>query len=209
MREAPETKIKICGLTRYDDIACVNQAKPDYVGFVFWEKSRRCVDRDRALSLREKMDSDIRAVGVFVDEDESKIIRMLKEGIIDLAQLHGRETEEQIRKIRYETGKPIIKAVRIQNGDEISQWQKTEADYLLLDGGMGSGKTFDWEILTGVNGIKIPFFLAGGLDANNVSEAIGRFHPYAVDVSSKVETDGKKDAEKIQEFVRRVRNEQR
>ncbi|MCI5700808.1 MAG: phosphoribosylanthranilate isomerase [Lachnospiraceae bacterium] len=204
-----ETKIKICGLTRPEDIDYVNEMNPDYVGFVFWPNSKRAVNIAQAVELRQKLRSDIKAVGVFVNEDTDIVIELLNNRIIDLAQLHGSETEKQIHDIRCETGKPVIKAVKIKSEEDILNWLDTEADYLLLDSGMGSGETFDWDILQRISGIGKPFFLAGGLDPDNVAEAVSCVHPFAVDVSSGVETDGVKDKEKIQKFIRRVRNEQR
>lgn len=204
-----EIKIKICGLTRPEDIDYVNEMNPDYVGFVFWPNSKRAVNIAQAVELRQKLRSDIKAVGVFVNEDTDIVIELLNNRIIDLAQLHGSETEKQIRDIRCETGKPVIKAVKIKSEEDILNWLDTEADYLLLDSGMGSGETFDWDILQRISGIGKPFFLAGGLDPDNVAEAVSCVHPFAVDVSSGVETDGVKDKEKIQKFIRRVRNEQR
>ena len=201
-----QTRIKICGLTRLEDITYVNEAKTEYIGFVFWPKSKRAVGDKQAAELKKSLDPSIQAVGVFVNETPERIIQLLKKQIIDLAQLHGEETEEQIERIRRETGKPVIKAVKIRTREDILAGIQTKADYLLLDSGMGSGETFDWNTIPQ---IEKPFFLAGGLYPGNVEEAVQNFHPYAVDVSSGVETDGKKDETKIREFIRRVRDEQR
>ena len=201
-----KTRIKICGLTRLEDITYVNEAKPEYIGFVFWPKSKRAVGDEQAAELKKSLDPSIQAVGVFVNETPERIIQLLQKQIIDLAQLHGEETEEQIERIRRETGKPVIKAVKIRTREDILAGIQTKADYLLLDSGMGSGETFDWNTIPQ---IEKPFFLAGGLYPGNVEEAVQNFHPYAVDVSSGVETDGKKDETKIREFIRRVRDEQR
>ncbi|MGN1378532.1 MAG: phosphoribosylanthranilate isomerase [Dorea sp.] len=200
------TKIKICGLISLQDVMYVNDIRPDYIGFVFWPKSRRAVDEAQAEKLRRKLDPSIWAVGVFVNEKPERIIELLNRQIIDLAQLHGDETEEQIEIIKRETGKPVIRAVQIRNREDLLTRLQTSADYLLLDSGKGSGETFDWSLIPR---IEKPFFLAGGLCPENVEEAVRKFHPYAVDVSSGVETDGKKDQQKIQEFIRRVRDEQR
>ena len=193
-------------MTRLEDITYVNEAKPEYIGFVFWPKSKRSVGDEQAAELKKSLDPSIQAVGVFVNETPERIIQLLKKQIIDLAQLHGEETEEQIERIRRETGKPVIKAVKIRTREDILAGIQTKADYLLLDSGMGSGETFDWNTIPQ---IEKPFFLAGGLYPGNVEEAVQNFHPYAVDVSSGVETDGKKDETKIREFIRRVRDEQR
>lgn len=193
-------------MTRLEDITYVNEAKTEYIGFVFWPKSKRAVGDKQAAELKKSLDPSIQAVGVFVNETPERIIQLLKKQIIDLAQLHGEETEEQIERIRRETGKPVIKAVKIRTREDILAGIQTKADYLLLDSGMGSGETFDWNTIPQ---IEKPFFLAGGLYPGNVEEAVQKFHPYAVDVSSGVETDGKKDETKIREFIRRVRDEQR
>ena len=193
-------------MTRLEDITYVNEAKPEYIGFVFWPKSKRAVGDEQAAELKKSLDPSIQAVGVFVNETPERIIQLLQKQIIDLAQLHGEETEEQIERIRRETGKPVIKAVKIRTREDILAGIQTKADYLLLDSGMGSGETFDWNTIPQ---IEKPFFLAGGLYPGNVEEAVQNFHPYAVDVSSGVETDGKKDETKIREFIRRVRDEQR
>lgn len=184
----------------------MNDIRPDYVGFVFWPKSRRVITEEQAAILKQELDPSIRAVGVFVNERPERIIELLNREIIDLAQLHGDEPEEQIEMIQKATGKPVIRAIQIRDRADILKCQKTQADYLLLDSGKGSGVTFDWSLIAQT---ERPFFLAGGLHPGNVEEAIRNYHPYSVDVSSGVETDGKKDQKKIQEFIRRARDEQR
>lgn len=196
------TKIKICGLSRPEDIGFANQVRPDYIGFVFWEHSRRYVSRERAGQLKESLSSGIRAVGVFVDAPCDRVVRLLEEGVIDMAQLHGDETEEDIRYIKAATARPVIKAVKVKNRYDVEAWLDSSADYLLFDSGMGSGVPFDWELLRGVNR---EFFLAGGLNAGNLGAAVERLHPYAVDLSSGVETGGVKDPAKMREAVRLVR----
>ena len=192
------TKIKFCGLTRPCDIEAVNELKPNYIGFVFWQKSKRNIERSKAKELKAMLSKDIKAVGVFVDEDISQVAELLKTGIIDIAQLHGSEDEAYIKELRNLTGKKIIKAFKITSEDDISKANESSADYVLLDAGMGDGKTFDWDI---INNIKRPYFLAGGLDCDNVSEAISKLTPFAVDVSSGIETEGVKDPIKMREFI--------
>lgn len=199
------TKIKICGLSRPCDIDFVNEAKPDYIGFVFWEKSRRNVTKEQAAALKERLDPGILSVGVFVDEKPEAAAELANEGIIDLIQLHGSEDAAYVAKLRELMDKPIIKAFCGTKIAEVSQ-NDFPADYYLLDHGKGSGERFDWECIPEM---KKPWFLAGGISAGNVMEAIERFHPYAVDVSSSVETDGKKDRDKILEIVRRIRDVER
>lgn len=196
-------KIKICGLSREIDIEYANQVKPDYVGFVFWEHSKRAVDRERAALLRSRLDREIQTVGVFVDAPAEEIISLLEDGIIDIAQLHGDETEEDIQYLQAVTGKPVMKAVKVRNRYDVEAWLDSSADYLLFDSGMGSGVSFDWGLLAGV---EREFFLAGGVTPANVALAAEQIAPYAIDLSSGVETDGVKDLEKMKHVVEIVRN---
>lgn len=196
------TLIKICGLSRPEDIDVVNELRPDFIGFVFYEKSKRNVTKEKAKSLKEKLDSRIPAVGVFVNADPEFVISLLEERIIDIAQLHGSEDEEYIQNIRAKTGRKVIKAFVVNDAQSLEEAEKSSADYLLLDSGMGTGSTFDWSKLDEVTR---PYFLAGGLGLDNIDKALSEIKPYAVDVSSGVETDGVKDPAKIREFINRVR----
>ena len=195
-------KIKICGLTRMEDIDAVNVSKPDYVGFVFYSKSRRCISVSQAARLKAALNPDIQAVGVFVNEDARIIEEIARQNIIDLIQLHGQETEEMIKNLRGTVKKPIIKAVPVQSGEDIEKWKSSIADYLLFDNGAGgTGKTFRWDY---INGYEKPFFLAGGLNLQNLEEAYAQ-GAYALDLSGGAETDGIKDPEKIERIVGLVR----
>jgi len=185
-------KIKICGLNKECDIDYVNEALADYAGFVFAE-SKRKISEEKAFVLKRRLSSSIKAVGVFVNHDISFIRNLFKRGIIDIAQLHGQENEEYISEI----DAPVIKAVRI--GEKFDY----QVDYLLFDSLLpGCGKTFDWSLIPKT---EKPFFLAGGINSDNIAEAM-KINPYAIDVSSGVETDGSKDREKILEIVRSVHN---
>lgn len=195
-------QIKICGLFRPQDADYVNEALPDYAGFVFWPKSRRFLTKDQAKNMRERLDKRIRSVGVFVDEDPEKICELLQEDILDIAQLHGSETEDEIRFIKNKTGKPVWKAAIVRSAEDVAAWQDSLADCLLFDGGMGSGEVFRWEYLSGMNR---PFFLAGGMDRERIMEAKSLPGLAGIDISSGVETDGVKDREKILQIVRCVR----
>jgi len=166
---------------------------------VFAESPRR-VDAALATELRKELDKSIRAVGVFVDVDPGVIAGLHRNGVIDIAQLHGGEDETYIERLRTLCGCPVIKAVRV--GDKLPPLPHG-ADYLLFDSGAGGGKTFDWRVLDGYDGP--PYFLAGGLDETNVAAACDRLRPYCVDVSSGVETGGVKDFDKIAKFVNLVR----
>ena len=207
------TKIKICGLTREQDIEVVNELLPDYMGFVFWERSKRNITPEKAAHLKAKLDKRIKAVGVFVDADIDFVYSLIKCGTIDIAQLHGNEDEDYIRRLREkinsgldseseESEIRIIKAFNVNNLTSFEEVEKTSADFVMLDSGKGSGVTFDWDK---IQSFDRPFFLAGGLGVENVQEVIEKINPYAVDVSSGVETDGVKDREKIVQFVQNVR----
>lgn len=201
------TKVKICGLTRMEDIRAANQFHPNYIGFVF-AKSRRQVDADTAGALKSGLNGEIKAVGVFVNEEIDIIQSLVKEAIIDAVQLHGSEDEEYIENLRAKISVPIIKAVSVQSSEQVLFASHLPCDYLLLDTYVsgeqgGSGKSFDWSIIPK---IQKPYFLAGGLDSRNVADAIKILHPYGVDVSSGVETGGLKDSGKMAEFISKVRS---
>ena len=198
------TKIKMCGLSRIEDIEAANAIKPDYIGFVFAEISKRRVSALEASKLKSKLDPDIKAVGVFLDDKLDFVASMLNLGIVDVVQLHGSEEEEYIEKVRQITNKPIIKAFIIRSKEDVERAEKSTADYILLDGGKGEGKVFDWSLL---KNIKRPYFLAGGLNPGNASDAVKALKPYAVDVSTGIETDGVKDREKMTAFANAVREE--
>ena len=199
------TKIKMCGLSSIEDIEAANAIKPDYIGFVFAEISKRRVSALEASKLKSKLDPDIKAVGVFLDDKLDFVASMLNLGIVDVVQLHGSENEEYIERVRQITNKPIIKAFIIRSKEDVERAEKTTADYILLDGGKGEGKVFDWSLL---KDIKRPYFLAGGLNPVNASDAVKALKPYAVDVSTGIETDGVKDREKMTAFADAVREEE-
>ena len=198
------TKIKMCGLSSIEDIEAANAIKPDYIGFVFAEISKRRVSALEASKLKSKLDPEIKAVGVFLDDKLDFVASMLNLGIVDLVQLHGSEDEAYIEKVREITNKPIIKAFIIRSKEDVEHAERSAADYILLDGGKGQGKAFDWSLL---KNIKRPYFLAGGLNPGNVSDAVKTLKPYAVDVSTGIETDGVKDREKMTAFANTVREE--
>lgn len=198
------TKIKLCGLSRPCDIEAANELKPEYIGFVFAPKSKRYVATEKAAELKRLLSPEIKAVGVFVNESPETVAKILNSGITDIAQLHGDEDEEYISKLKKLTDKPIIKAFRIKNAEDITVAEKSTADHILLDSGAGTGTVFDWNI---IRNIKRPYFLAGGLAPNNAEKAIKELDPYAVDVSSGIETNGLKDKTKMAAFVTAVRKE--
>ena len=193
-------KIKICGLTRLEDIDIVNKYKPDYIGFVFAD-SKRKVSNKIAKKLKDNLNSNIKSVGVFVNAPKEEILDLFNEGIIEIAQLHGTESEDYIIDLKESTNNElkIINAIEVSNDTDLIKYDSSNADYLLLDSGKGSGKTFDWSLIR--KDLKKEFFLAGGLDSDNISEAIEEFDPYAVDLSSSLEVNGFKDKDKIKEIM--------
>lgn len=195
-----KTKIKICGLKCPEDIAYVNEAKPDYCGFIIeFPKSSRNVTGDQVRILIAELDKNIIPVGVFVNAAPERVEELLLDGTIRIAQLHGQEDDDYIRRIQKNTGSQVIKAFSVKAAQDIELALKSPADYILLDqGGGGTGQTFDWSLIPE---IKRPFFLAGGLGADNLEQAVDTIRPHAVDLSSSVETDGVKDRSKILEAV--------
>jgi phosphoribosylanthranilate isomerase len=201
-------KIKICGLSRNEDIAYINEARPDYAGFVFAASKRQVTPAEAAL-LRRNLARDIIPVGVFVDAPIETIAALYNDGIIAIAQLHGGENEEYILRLKeacFKNGRsgpvPVIKTIRSEELEkEVSP--SGEADYYLIDSGAGSGKSFNWDLLKNMNTSK-PWFLAGGINVENISRAAA-LNPYGIDISSGAETDGKKDREKILRLTTIVR----
>lgn len=197
--------VKICGLKHNSDIEHVNTLLPDFVGFIFAKNSKRYVTPKEAAELKERLDKRIKAVGVFVDAELEFVAEIVSQGIIDIIQLHGKEDNSYIRSLREDMGilKPIIKAVSVSSIEDLSSAMESEADMILFDNGPGgTGKSFSWAQVAGFNR---PFILAGGLSADNVATAIKACKPFAVDTSTGVETEGRKDFNKIQEFITTAR----
>lgn len=199
------TKIKFCGLSRNCDIETANALSPDYVGFVFAKNSRRCVSFAQAKELKALLAPGILTVGVFVNEDPRTVAAFLEAGVIDAAQLHGDEDTDYIRGLKSLTKAPLIKAFGLRSIHDLPAVERCPADLVLLDSpGGGTGRLFDWQLL---ENIQRPYFLVGGLSAENVGEAIARLRPFGVDVSSGIETGGYKDREKMTAFAAAVREE--
>ena len=195
------SKIKICGLRREQDIDYVNELKPDFIGFILTTGFRRSITRETAKTLKNRLSKEITAVGVFVNESAEVINSFVAEGIIDIVQLHGNESAELCKKINA----PVIKFLKCDNGvEEKIIAYETAVDYFLFDSGTGTGNAFDWSKIPKT---EKPFFLAGGLSADNMKKAIEEIKPFAVDLSSSVETDGVKDYEKIKKVTEIVKNE--
>lgn len=200
------TKIKICGLTRPEDVAAVNESRPDFCGFVLQVPgSRRNLTLSQAEELSHLLDAAIVPVGVFVNAPLEIILEAADRRIIRAVQLHGQETETFVRQLRKLVSVPLFQAFSIREAADVEQAQKSPADLLVLDHGAGgTGRAFDWSLAAGR--LHRPFFLAGGLGPDNVAEALARVRPWAVDMSSGVETDGKKDPRKIAAAVAAVRS---
>jgi phosphoribosylanthranilate isomerase len=197
------SRIKICGLSRIEDIIIVNRVLPDYIGFVF-APSIRQVDERTAAMLKGQLDRRIKAVGVFVNHDIAVVASLYQSGVIDLVQLHGDEDEAYIAKLKERCGCPVIKSISV--GDTLPTLPQNVEYYLFdtLSGKRGgTGEAFDWSVLRNYNGQ--PYFLAGGLTIANIPEAVHKLSPFCIDVSSGAETDGKKDPDKIDQIVRLVR----
>ncbi len=200
-------KIKTCGLFRTQDIEYANILKPDFIGFIF-APSKRQVSPKMAQTLKQNLDSSIKAVGVFVDFDVDLMLELLDSKIIDIIQLHNNHSEDFIKTLKSRTSAPIIKAISVKNAESIFQGAQTLADFILLDNAKGgSGVSFDWNLLKDAldSGFDKPYFLAGGINATNIKQALN-FKPYAIDVSGGLEENGVKSFAKMQEIINEVRN---
>ncbi len=198
------TRIKICGLSRPCDIEYVNEAKPDFCGFIInVPKSRRNVSPDTVRQLVKNLSPEIKPVGVFVNAPIEEITALVQDGTLSYVQLHGQEDEAYIAALRKHIQVPIIQAFKITCPEDAARAEASSADYILLDNGSGgTGKTFDW---THLSSVTRPYILAGGLGPDNLQQAVSQLSPWGVDLSSGVETDGYKDREKVLAAVRAVR----
>ena len=202
-------KVKICGIKNLQDVQAVNKHKPDFAGFVFYPLSKRYVSLIVARRLKAALNRHIKTVGVFVNAPVEEIAAAAELGIIDLVQLHGDEGNAYIAELKKICKLPIIKAVRVQDENDIKRADYYNCDYLLFDTFSqsaygGTGRQFNTQLLKGVK-IHKPYFIAGGLNADNVRHALKGLKPFAADVSGGVETDGGKDAAKIKAFIKQVK----
>lgn len=199
-------KIKLCGMFREQDIDYVNEAMPDYIGFiVMFPKSHRNIDLQTALKLKKRLSPKTKSIAVSVNAPPEDFAEFANSGAADMLQLHGNENADYIAKLRRLTDVPLIKAVKVTEFPDIEKAQRLDVDFLLLDSGTGSGKLFDHSL---INREKItkPFFLAGGLTPENISRIARDIQPFGVDLSSGIETDGFKDREKILAAVRAAKD---
>lgn len=198
------TGIKICGLFRAEDIAYVNEALPDYAGFILhFPKSHRNLSVREAAQLRQQLSPAIKAVGVFVSQPLETVVRTASVTGIDIIQLHGNEDNAYIESLRNRCRQMIWKAFRIRSSADLAAAAASAADSILLDNGYGTGEVFDWML---ADGFTRPFGLAGGLTPENIPEAVRTLHPQFLDISTGVETEGRKDREKILAAVGAARN---
>ena len=192
------TKVKICGLSTKEAVKTAVLAGADYIGFVF-APSKRQVTVEQAVELAEIIPANVKKVGVFVSPNRTELLEAIEKVGLDLVQIHGQVVDKLFENLPCAS----IQAVQVDGNGHVPN---SQADYLLFDAPVaGSGQTFDWGQLDTTK-LTQPFFIAGGLNEDNVEEAIQHFTPYAVDVSSGVESNGQKDHEKIRRFIERVKN---
>ncbi len=203
---AVRTRVKICGITRPEDGAVACAAGADAIGLNFYSASPRAVDIEQAVTIRRALPPFITVVGLFVNASAETVVETAGRVHLDLLQYHGEETPSQCEA----PGLPYMKAVRVNDDTDVSEASRrfASAKALILDTHDdklwgGSGQTFDWDLVPA--DIELPVVVAGGLTPANVADAIGRLHPYAVDVSGGVEqSPGIKDAAKITRFIEEV-----
>ena len=197
------TKIKFCGLRREEDVRLAASLGADFMGFILTDMFKRYVAPEEVARLKEYVPSSSKTVGVFVDEPEDYVVSSSKAAKLDMIQLHGSEDDAYIADIKAKTGLPVIKMIKPLSGNDIISARQSAADLILLDSGAGgTGKTFDWSL---AKDLDRDYILAGGLTPDNVGDAVERLKPFAVDVSSGVETEGIKDFSKMKTFAAEVR----
>ncbi len=197
-------KIKLCGIKRKEDIEYINEFRPDYIGFIFAPSARQ-ITPEHAATLNKNLSIGIKSVGIFVNEPVENVVRATEISGTDVIQLHGDEDKEYIDNLKKHTDKKILKAVRLQNSDDLYSADRLGADFLLIDSFKasqygGTGKTADWNVIKHTI-IYTPFFLAGGINTENITEAISCVDPYGIDISGGIETNGLKDREKIRKIM--------
>ena len=197
-----DTKIKFCGLRREEDVKHAASLDADFMGFILSDRFKRYVKPEDVASFRKFVPSKTKTVGVFVDEPEEYVISTAKTACLDMIQLHGNEDDGYITTIQEKTGLPVIKMVKPVSESDIIAARQCVADLILLDSGTGTGKVFDWSL---IRDFDRDYILAGGLTPDNAGDAVRRLKPFAVDVSSGVETEGMKDFSKMKAFAAEVR----
>lgn len=218
--DSGQPRVKLCGMFRMEDVDAVAQAQPDLCGFIVdFPKSHRSITPKQLFRLGEhlleyetagmicnggvcRMPHTIYRVGVFVDYPMDALVGLVRQGSVDLVQLHGSETNAYVEELRERTGVGVIQAFRVRDPSDVQRAEASLADMVLLDNGQGTGRQFDWSL---VSAVRRPFMLAGGLGPENVAQAIEEVRPWGVDMSSGVETDKLKDSEKMATAVEVVR----
>lgn len=198
--------VKFCGLFREEDIKYANILKPDYVGFVFAD-SRRKISVEQGRHFKSMLDKNIKTAGVFLNNSVDEITNICSMNIIDVVQLHGNISEEFICTIKSKTNLEVICAANITKVEDILSLEKSKADYVLLDSEKaGSGRQFDYELLNNAlkNGFKREYFMAGGININNIHEVL-KYKPYCIDISSGIEKDGVKNYYLMEEIIKRIK----
>lgn len=199
------TFVKLCGLRSWRDALAFNESGADLAGMILSPGYRRSITSGSARGIRQALRDEIPLCGVFVNAEIGRIVSYTEQGLIDVIQLHGQESNEYIDTIRMHCPlQKVIKAFVVKDASDIELANNSHADLVLLDGGTGQGNGFDYSL---IEGMRRPYVLAGGLDSENVAAVIRRLHPYGVDTSSGIETDGKKDPKKMIAFVEAVRKE--
>lgn len=194
--------VKICGLTGASDAATANDARPDWAGVVLHGPSRRCVDAETASAIRRALDPSVPLVGVTVDRDPALLGRMVDDGTIDMVQIHANPDEAYFRAVRG-LGVPVVRAYIVRSREDVEAAASSDADYVMVDAGAGSGRAFDWSLMEDAG---FGYILSGGLDPGNVAETVRRLRPMGVDVSSGVEVGGRKDPARMRAFVDAARS---
>jgi phosphoribosylanthranilate isomerase len=196
-------KIKICGITTIEEIKIINKFKIDYIGFVF-ARSKRQVDKEYVKEMINNLRKNIKTVGVFVNE-KINIVNEISDYLdLDIVQLHGNETVDYIEKIN----RKVWKGISLKNYNLLDLLNDyTSVEGILIDANIpGSGKSFNWKVLENIK-FNNKFILAGGLNVENIEEAIKKLNPDVVDISTGLEKNGKKDEKMIRNFMRRVNYE--
>ena len=198
-----DTKIKFCGLRREEDVKFAASLDADFMGFILTDRFKRYVAPEEVSRMKQFVPANTKTVGVFVDEPVDYVIGCARTANLDMIQLHGSEDDSYIVEIKEKTGLPVIKMIKPVSEDDIITARNSSADLILLDSGAGgTGKVFDWSL---AEKLGRDYILAGGLTPDNAGDAVERLKPFAVDVSSGVETEGIKDFSKMKAFASEVR----
>ena len=201
-------KLKLCGIRRPEDVKMINEVAPDYIGFVFAPTWRQ-ITPETAYNLGLGLNYGIKKVGIFVNEPIPSLLSAAKTAGLDVVQLHGEEDEVYITQVRENFNGEIWKAVRVQSPEDVKNAETLSADMLLYDSFVpgvlgGSGKRLDLNNILKANPTR-PFFLAGGIKAENIDEILSTICPYGLDISSAFEVDRRKDKDKLNQLMNKLK----